>query len=478
MIHLREDKFHEECGVFGAHGHPDAAHLTYLGLFALQHRGQEGAGIATREEQGGKLHLFKGMGLVAEVFHDEEVFARFLPGDSAIGHNRYSTSGGSKLSNVQPLMVEYSRGEMAIAHNGNLVNAGELRRTLQEEGAIFQTTSDSEIIIHLIARSRRGTFVDRAIEALGTVQGAFSVLLMDQDQMIAARDPMGFRPLSMGRIGDAVIFASETCALDLIGATWERDLAPGEMVVVTPKETISFFPFPERPLKQCIFEYIYFSRPDSILFGKSVHQVRKALGHQLAREAPAMADLVLPVPDSGMVAALGFAEEAGIAFDMAMIRNHYIGRTFIQPLSAIRNFGVRVKLNPVRAVLEGKRVVVVDDSIVRGTTSRKIIKMIRKAGATEVHFRISSPPTIFPCFYGIDTPTRKELIASTHNLEQIASYLEVDSVAYLSHEGMLAAVESTTGEGYCHACFSGDYPIGFPRGDVLQPHLFEGGTAG
>ncbi len=452
------DRFHEECGVVGVYGHPEAANLAYLALYALQHRGQESAGIAS--SNGHTLLVHRGMGLVADIF-DEKMIRR-LEGWSAIGHNRYSTTGSTVLKNSQPLVVKYTHGSLAVAHNGNLVNAEELRLHLEEHGSIFQSTVDTEVILHLIAASRAPRLVERVIEALKQVQGAYSLVLLSEQEMIAVRDPHGFRPLVLGSIRDSGrsthVAVSETCALDLIGATYEREVEPGEVLLFTPQGVTSYFPFPRRPLSRCIFEHIYFARPDSLLYGRSVYQTRKEFGRQLAREAAVEADIVIPVPDSGVPAALGYAEESGLPFEMGLIRNHYVGRTFIEPRESIRHFGVKVKLNAQPAVLREKRVVVVDDSIVRGTTSRKIVKMIRAAGARTVHLRISSPPTIGPCFYGVDTPTRRELIAASHSIEEICRYVTADSLAYLSEAGMYAALREESG-GFCDACFTGRYPV-------------------
>jgi amidophosphoribosyltransferase len=452
------DRFHEECGVVGVYGHPEAANLAYLALYALQHRGQESAGIASSNGQ--TLLVHRGMGLVADIF-DEKMIRR-LEGWSAIGHNRYSTTGSTVLKNSQPLVVKYTHGSLAVAHNGNLVNAEELRLHLEEHGSIFQSTVDTEVILHLIAASRAPRLVERVIEALKQVQGAYSLVLLSEQEMIAVRDPHGFRPLVLGSITDSGrsthVAVSETCALDLIGATYEREVEPGEVLLFTPQGVTSYFPFPRRPLSRCIFEHIYFARPDSLLYGRSVYQTRKEFGRQLAREAAVEADIVIPVPDSGVPAALGYAEESGLPFEMGLIRNHYVGRTFIEPRESIRHFGVKVKLNAQPAVLREKRVVVVDDSIVRGTTSRKIVKMIRAAGARAVHLRISSPPTIGPCFYGVDTPTRRELIAASHSIEEICRYVTADSLAYLSEAGMYAALREESG-GFCDACFTGRYPV-------------------
>jgi amidophosphoribosyltransferase len=463
------DKFHEECGVVGVFGHPEAATLAYLGLYALQHRGQESAGIVA--SNGEALISHRGMGHVADIF-DHDILSR-LEGRAAIGHNRYSTSGSTVLKNCQPFVVEWAHGALAIAHNGNLVNADELRTRLEARGSIFQSTVDSEVIIHLIAASTESTLVGRIVDALSQVRGAYSLVFLTEDRIIAARDPAGFRPLVLGRVGESVVIASETCALDLVDAVYEREIQPGEIVTVSARGVESVRPFQPAPRHQCVFEYVYFSRPDSKVFGRNVYEVRKDLGRQLARESPVPADIVIPVPDSGLPAAIGYAEEAGLPFEMGLIRNHYVGRTFIEPQSSIRNFGVKVKLNALREVLAAKRVVVVDDSIVRGTTSRKLVHMLRQAGAREVHMRISSPPTTHPCFYGIDTPTREELIASAHSVEEIRGYLGADSLAYLSEAGMYAFTGGR-GDGFCDACFTGRYPVA-PGEDpkARQLHLFE-----
>jgi len=462
------DKFHDECGVFGVYGHPEASNLTYLGLHALQHRGQEGAGICSSD----KRHLFieKSKGLVADIFTEKRL--KNLPGDLAIGHNRYSTAGSSTLKNVQPIMVTFSLGSLAIAHNGNLVNALELRKSLESEGAIFQSTSDSEVIVHLIANSKAGGLYERIIDAVRKLYGAFSLLIMTETELIAIRDPYGFRPLSLGTHDGAYVVASETCAFDLIGATYSRDIEPGEMLIINEKGVKSIKPLYSQRQFFCIFEFIYFSRPDSYIFGRlNVNNIRKELGRQLARESPIDADLVIPVPDSGVPAAIGYAEESGIPFDFGLIRNHYVGRTFIEPKQTIRHFGVKLKLNPVRKLLKGRRIIVIDDSIVRGTTSKKIVKMLKEGGgAKEVHPRISSPPTIGPCFYGIDTPTRKELIASSHNIEEIRKYITSESLCYLSLEGLLKVVPSS-GQ-YCAACFNSNYPVFSPEDKAEQIALF------
>ena len=468
------DKFHEECAVMGVYGHPEAANMVYLGLYALQHRGQESSGIVSSDGRG--LISHRQMGLVADVFK-EDVIKR-LEGSSAIGHNRYSTTGQSHLKNAQPFVVEYSQGPIAISHNGNLVNAEVLREELETSGSIFQSTSDTEVIIHLIATSKETSLMGRIVEALSRARGAYSLLFLTLDRMIAVRDPMGFRPLVLGRFKpgkghDGYVAASETCALDLIEAEYLREVEPGEIITCGPKGMESLKPFPPAPHAKCIFEYIYFSRPDSNLYGRNVYQVRKELGRQLARESPVDADLVTPVPDSGVPAAIGYAEQSGIPLEFGLIRNHYVGRTFIEPSQSIRHFGVKIKLNAQKEVLKGKRVIVVDDSIVRGTTSRKIIRMLRDAGAREVHMRISSPATISPCYYGIDTPTRSELIASSNSVEEIRRFIEADSLAYLSQEGMYTYFKGQK-QGFCDACFTGNYPVHFDdEGHTRQLHLFE-----
>jgi amidophosphoribosyltransferase len=454
--------------VFGVFSHPEAANLTYLGLHALQHRGQEGAGICSSD--GRQLFIEKSMGLVADIFSEKRL--KRLPGDVAIGHNRYSTAGASSLKNVQPITVNYSLGSLAIAHNGNLVNALELRSELELKGAIFQSTSDSEVVVHLIANSKAGGLHERLIDAVKNISGAYSLLIMSENELIALRDPYGFRPLSIGRLDGGYVVASETCAFDLIGATYERDVEPGEIVIMNKDGLKSIKTLPSGRNAFCVFEFIYFARPDSYIFGNlNVDALRKEFGRQLARENPVEADIVIPVPDSGVPAALGYAEESGIPFDFGLIRNHYVGRTFIEPRQSIRHFGVKIKLNPVRQLLEGKRVLVVDDSIVRGTTSKKIVKMIREGGgAKEVHMRISSPPTIGPCFYGIDTPSRKELIASTHRLDEIRKYITADSLSYLTLDGLMEVVPHP--EKFCSACFDDNYPVFTPQEKVEQIELF------
>jgi amidophosphoribosyltransferase len=460
------DKFKEECGVFGIYGHPEASKLAYLGLYALQHRGQESAGIAASD--GDRVRMSRAMGYVADTFTGP-VLAE-LPGQAAIGHVRYSTAGESKLANAQPILIDCVHGQIAICHNGNLVNARELREELVGEGSIFQTSSDTEVILHLYARAKARTVEQAIVDSVVQVRGAFSLALLTRDRLIAVRDPHGFRPLALGRLNGAVIVCSETCALDLIGATYVRDVEPGEVVVVAASGVKSIKPFPPARLAHCIFEHVYFARPDSYVFGESVNEVRTNLGRLLAHEAPADADVVVPVPDSGVCAATGYAEESGLPMRFGLIRNHYVGRTFIEPAQSIRHFGVKVKLNPVRSILNGMRVVLVDDSIVRGTTSRKIVRMIKAAGAKEVHVRISCPPTISPCFYGIDTPRRAELIAATHTVKEIEKFLRADSLRYLSLEGLLASVNSHR-DAYCTSCYTARYPVPFPRDQAAHLQL-------
>ena len=465
------DKLREECGVMAIYNHSDAARLTYWGLYALQHRGQESAGIACAN--GEEITDMKGMGLVSEIFTDP-VLAK-LPGHIAIGHTRYSTTGDSALLNAQPISVESTKGLIAIAHNGNLINLGTAKERLERDGAIFQTTSDSEIIIQLIAHCDKNTLIDCMAEALSQVDGAFSIVMMTRNRIFAARDPQGFRPLSMGRIEgtngepDTFVFASETCAFDLLHAKYERDVEPGELVMVSEDGVTSrYF---NRDVKQasCVFEHVYFARPDSKIFGRWVQQSREAMGKTLARESPVEADLVVPVPDSGVTAALGYSTESGIPFNLGLIRNHYVGRTFIQPEQRVRDFGVRMKLNPVRALLEGKRIILIDDSIIRGTTSRKIVRMCRNAGAKEVHMRISCPPTISPCFYGVDTPHRRELIAANNTVDEICKFIEADSLAYLSLDGLLHSCASGEPNTYCTACYTGNYPTQWVDVDEILP---------
>ncbi len=460
------DKFRDECGVFGVFRHPEAANLTYLGLHALQHRGQESAGIVS--SNGGPMKSQLAMGEVSEVFDRESL--KMLAGDRAIGHVRYSTAGQSDLINAQPLKIMSHRGEIAVCHNGNLVNAAEVRARLEAEGSIFSTTSDTEVILHLIARSRQSSLEDAVVDALREMQGAYSLVFLTQDRMVVVRDPFGFRPLSLGQLDGATIVTSESCALDLIDGEFVRDVEPGEVVVITEEGVTSSFPFDKKPTRQCVFEHVYFSRPDSLVFGRSVSQVRKRLGVQLAREHPVEADLVVPVPDSGIYAALGFSEESGIPFEAGLVRNHYVGRTFIEPEQSIRHFGVKLKLNPARELLEGKRIILVDDSIVRGTTSRKIVSMIKSAGALEVHMRISCPPTVGPCYYGVDTQNRRELIAATHEVDEICRYIQATSLAYLSLEGLLQAAKGDQNQ-FCTACYTNEYPIEFPAQRRAQMEL-------
>jgi amidophosphoribosyltransferase len=466
------DKQKEECGIFGlwSTGQAlEAANYAYLGLHALQHRGQESAGIVSTD--GETLHVHREMGLVADIF-TAPVLAT-LPGGAAIGHVRYSTTGASHLKNAQPFAVQYAGGAVAVAHNGNLINAETLRAELEAQGSIFSASTDTEVIVHLIAKSRTvgapgsaEQLLASIREALAKVQGAYSIVFLTPKALVGVRDPMGFRPLVLGKLKGNYVLASETTALDLIEAEYVREIEPGEMVVVDEDGLRSERLFPGQPrpqrLGRCVFEHIYFARPDSVLFGKSVYSVRHALGRRLAIEHPVQADLVMPVPDSGVPAAIGYSEESGIPFAMGLVRSHYVGRTFIEPQQSIRHFGVKLKLNALKDVLKGKRVVVIDDSIVRGTTSRKIVKMIRDAGAAEVHLRISSPPTAWPCYYGIDTPTRQELIASTHSVEEIQKYVTADSLGYLSLEGLYAALGEDR-KGFCDACLSGEYLLSFPH---------------
>ena len=459
-----EDKFHDECGLMAVWNHPEAANLTYLGLYAQQHRGQEGAGVVSVDRNGDDLphfYVHKGLGLVADVFGSFD-FTK-LPGAVAIGHVRYTTAGGNRLANVQPFVADIALGHTAVAHNGNLTNADDLRRELIEQGSIFASTSDTETILHLLAHGDKDQpLVESVIAALQKIKGAFSLLMLFEDRLMVCRDMHGLRPLAIGDLNGAKVFASETCAFDLIGATYIRDVEPGELIEVFRDGSMkSYFPFGFSRPAPCIFEFVYFARPDSRVFGKNVYQLRKNMGRELAIEKPVVADLVTAVPDSGVAAAIGYAEASKIPYEMGLVRNHYVGRTFIEPKQSIRDFGVKIKLNPNRDVLAGKSIVVVDDSIVRGTTSKKLVAMLRQAGAREIHLRISSPPTTNPCYYGIDTPDKHELIASKHTIEEIAEYIGVDSLAYLSSEGLYRAVESTPGK-YCDACFSGNYPAGMP----------------
>jgi amidophosphoribosyltransferase len=473
-LRFADDHFHDECGVFGVFGHPEAANLAYLGLYALQHRGQESAGIISSD--GAELHLHRAMGEVEEIFQPR-VLAK-LPGNLAIGHTRYSTAGDKALLNAQPIVIDCNKGKVALGHNGNLTNAVEWRRKLEHRGSIFQTNSDTEVIVHLIARSQARNLSGALGDALNQVEGAYSLLVLTMDELYAVRDPRGFRPLVLGKLpainggADTWLVASETCAFDLLNAQYVREIEPGEMVRISRSGIESIRFAPEKQQQQCIFEHVYFSRPDSIVFGRSVNESREALGRLLAREHPANADIVVPVPDSGVPAAVGYALESRIPFRMGLIRNHYIGRTFIEPSQAIRDFGVKLKLNPVRGLIEGKRIVLVDDSIVRGTTSRKIVRMVREAGAKEVHVRISCPPTISPCYYGVDTPTKEELIASSHTPQEICKFLSADSLGYLSMAGLKQAVADTQGK-FCTSCYTGVYPT-----DLVQLEVREGGGNG
>lgn len=463
------DRLHEECGVFGIWGAENAARLTYAGLYSLQHRGQESAGIVATD--GIEFRDHRGVGLVSDVFAGGALDR--LVGRIAIGHNRYSTTGGSQLQNAQPLVANFREGKLAIAHNGNLVNALALRDEMEAKGSIFQSTSDTEVILHLIARSSASEIERMIPEALSRCQGAYTLVLLAGNKLIGVRDPRGFRPLCLGRRGDAHVLASETCALDIVGAELVREIEPGEMVVIDGQGIRSFRNFrPESP-RACVFELIYFSRPDSVVFGVSVDSIRRRLGRRLAEEHPAAADIAISVPDSSNSAALGYSERSGIPFELGLIRNHYVGRTFIAPQQITRDFGVNLKFNAVRQILDGKRVVVVDDSIVRGTTSRSLVAMLRGAGAREVHFRVSSPPIGWSCYYGIDTPNRRELIASSHTVEQIRQYLHVDTLGYLSMEGLKASVDHP--DGHCYACFNGDYSVRF--GEEMDKLSMERGRA-
>jgi len=474
---ITSDKLHEECGVAAIYGHPEASKLAYLSLYALQHRGQESAGIASAN--GERIELHKAMGLVSDIFTGERL--ALLPGSLAIGHTRYSTTGDSALLNAQPIRVECSKGKVALAHNGNIVNAHEIRSQLEHQGSIFQTTSDTEVIVHLIARSKEETLAAAMSDSLRRIEGAFSLVMLTPDRIFAARDPRGFRPLVMGRIPghsehhkDTIVFASETCAFDLIGAVYEREVKPGELVIVGPEGVHSRFYASQQPNSSCIFEHVYFSRPDSLVFGRSVQQSRDAMGRQLAMESPVDADIVIPVPDSGVTAAMGFSYQSGIPVQFGLIRNHYVGRTFIEPEQRVRDFGVRLKLNPVRHVIQGKRVVLIDDSIVRGTTSRKIVRMVRDAGAKEVHMRISCPPTISPCYYGVDTPSKNQLIAANKSVDEIREYIGADSLAYLSLEGLKKAAGESDTVKYCTACYTGKYPTPLLEIEDIQPAMVPG----
>ena len=488
FVQIENDRFHDQCGVCGVFGHSEAAKIAYLGLYALQHRGQESAGIVSSD--GRDLHLEKGMGLVQEIFQPE-VLAR-LPGDAALGHTRYSTAGDTSLMNAQPILIDCNKGKLALGHNGNLPSAVKWRRTLEHRGSIFQTTSDTEVIVHLVARSQARNLSAALADALNQVEGAYSLLVLTRDELFALRDPRGFRPLALGKLDDGWIAASETTAFDLLGAQYVRDVEPGEMVRISRAGLESLHFAPKKPLQQCIFEHVYFARPDSLVFGRVVEQSREMLGRLLAREHPVPADIVVPVPDSGVPAAIGYTLESGLPFRMGLIRNHYIGRTFIEPQQAIRDFGVKLKLNPVRGLLQGQRVVLVDDSIVRGTTSRKIVRLVREAGAAEVHMRISCPPTISPCYYGVDTPTREELIAAEESrirprlaeaewealegkldprqrtVEEIRRFVGADTLGYVSLENLRRAVEDTGGT-YCTSCYTGVYPVDMVQLEAAPP---------
>jgi amidophosphoribosyltransferase len=469
-----EDSLHEECGIFAVYGHPQASAITALGLHALQHRGQEATGIVTFD--GIKFHAHRGLGHVGENFSNPELLQR-LHGHAAIGHNRYATTGDTTLRNVQPLFADFAFGGFAIGHNGNLTNAYSLRERLVRQGSLFQSTTDTEIIFHLMATARSTNIVDRIVEALLQVQGAYSLVALASDMVVGVRDPHGVRPLSLGRVADAWVLSSETSAFEIIGGTFVRDIEPGELVVIDGADVSSFHPFPKASSRFCVFEYIYFSRPDSVLEGQSVYDARKRIGQELARESPVEADVVVPVPDSGVPAAIGYAAESGLPFELGIIRSHYVGRTFIQPTEQIRNLGVKMKHAPNRRVLDGKRVILVDDSIVRGTTSRKIVEMVRAAGAKEVHMRISSPPTTHACFYGVDTPENEKLLAHRHSVQQISDLIGTDSLAFISIDGLYRAMGKEGGRDavqpqYCDACFTGDYPIALTDQTLAdQPQL-------
>lgn len=457
-----DDHLHEECGVFGIFGAPEASALTALGLHSLQHRGQESCGIVSWD--GAQFHAHRALGHVGENFGDESAkIVSQLKGHTAIGHNRYATTGATNLRNVQPLFADFEFGGMALCHNGNLTNAIDLRDSLVRQGCLFQSTSDTETIIHLVARSPQQTVLDRVVDAMQKIVGAYSLICLTRDALIGMRDPYGVRPLVLGKVGDAHILASETCALDIIGAEFVRDIEPGEVVMITEEGVQSHRPFAEKPSRFCIFEYIYFARPDSVMEGQSVYTARKEIGAVLAKESHVEADVVVPVPDSGVPAAIGYAEAAGVPFDLGIIRNHYVGRTFIEPTDHVRHLGVKLKHNANSAQLKDKRVVLVDDSIVRGTTSTKIVEMVRQAGAREVHMRIASPPTTHSCFYGVDTPEREKLLAARMSVEEMAELIGVDSLAFISHDGLYRAVGETARNAdhpqYCDACFTGDYPI-------------------
>lgn len=467
------DKLREECGVFGIFDHEEAARLTYLGLYSLQHRGQESAGMVSSD--GARLHAARGMGYVSEIFGQEQLSR--LPGRSVIGHVRYSTAGSVSLLEAQPFLVDGYRGQIALCHNGNLPYASKVRGELELDGAIFSSTSDTEVVLHKIARSRAMDLIGAIVDTFTEIEGAYSMLFLTKDCLIAVRDPRGFRPLCLGQLGDSYVIASETCAFDLIDATYLRDVQPGEILVINSEGLHSHFPLRKEKPAHCIFEHVYFSRPDSIVFGRSVNKSRHKMGQQLAREHPADADIVVPVPDSGTAAAIGYASESGLKFRFGLVRNHYVGRTFIEPKQSIRHFGVKVKLNPVRDLIEGLRVVLIDDSIVRGTTSKKIVQMVRQAGAREVHVRIGCPPTLAPCFYGVDTPTRDELIGANLSIDEIANFIGADSLGYLSMEGLLRACGDPFGNRHCTACYTNDYPIEVTSGARTKTEREEGSLA-
>ncbi len=459
MTFLDDDKLHEECGIFGIYNRDDAAALTTLGLHSLQHRGQEGAGIVSFDGQ--QFHAERHMGLLGDTFTKPSIINR-LKGDRAIGHTRYSTTGGDEMRNVQPFFAEFSGGGFAVAHNGNITNALTLRRELQREGAIFQSTSDTEVVLHLLAMSKEATFVDRLKSALSQLEGAFSFVGLTNKKLIGCRDPHGIRPLVLGDLDGSYILASETCALDIIGARHVRDIEAGELVIITDKGIRSLRPFPETEKRLCMFEYVYFARPDSVVEGRSVYDVRKKIGIELAKEQPADGDMVVPVPDSGVPAAIGYAQGANLSFELGIIRNHYVGRTFIQPTDAIRHMGVKLKHNANRKLIEGKKIVLVDDSIVRGTTSKKIVQMVRDAGAASVHLRVASPPITSPDFYGVDTPEQQTLLAARMSIEEMRDYIRVDSLGFVSLDGLYRAIgepgRDNENPQYCDSCFSGDYP--------------------
>jgi len=466
---LDEGKPKEECGIFGIFNHPKAANLTYLGLYSLQHRGQESSGIASSD--GHHIYRYAGMGKVIDVFNEN--YIEHLEGNMAVGHNRYSTTGSSFLRNAQPFRSDSVLGPVVLSHNGNISNAGSLRSQLEKKGNIFQTTIDSEVIVHLMARSGLKDFLEALIYALKQIKGAYSLLVMNKEKIYAVRDPHGFRPLVLGKFNDATVVASETCAFDIIDAEYVREVEQGELLEISSTGIKSYYPFEKKPQSLCIFEYIYFSRPDSIIFGESVHEMRVKMGEMMAKQFPVDADIVVPIPDSSVCAALGYARESGIPYEMAMIRSHYIGRTFIEPEQKIRDFGVKIKFNVVAQTVKDKKIVVVDDSIMRGTTMRKIIKMFKNAGAKEIHVRIASPPTKFPCFYGIDIPTHKELIAASHTIDEIRKYLRVDSIEYMTIDTMLQSIDKKNMT-FCTACFNGDYPSSLEeQTEDNQKYLFE-----